>query len=87
MRSIGGLPFDFGAAPFSNEELRLLDLLDRLDVEPFVNESFLLERTPDAPWTPPTHPGLGEPAVMSFAGNSVRIAHAEGIGEDRKSVV
>ena len=81
MRSIGGLPFDFGAAHFSNEELRLLDLLDRLDVEPFVKESFVLERTVDSPWAPTERPGLGEPAVMSFGSNSVRIAHAEGIGE------
>ena len=82
MRSIGGLRFDFDATlPFSSEERRLLDLLARLDGEPFVNEPFVLERTSDAPWTPPLRPPLGEPAVMSFSGDRVRIAHGEGIGE------
>jgi hypothetical protein len=79
MTSVGGLPFAFSGLPFSGEEGRLLDMLARLDVPPFVDEPFALERIDAAP--PPGLPAPGEPAVVSFAGDRIRIAHADGAGE------
>ncbi|HEX6100057.1 MAG TPA: hypothetical protein VF432_27340 [Thermoanaerobaculia bacterium] len=79
MRSIGGLPFVFPGCSFSDEEERLLEMLSRLNVPPFVAEPFVIERSDAAP--PPGLPPPGEPAVISFAGDRIRIAHADGAGE------
>jgi len=84
MRVIGGLPFDLrSAVPFSREEHRFLEALQRLDMEPFVTEAFVLTRTVSetASQSELQRPLPGEPAVLSFAGDCILVAHAAGIGE------
>jgi len=82
MRSIGGLPFALESAlPLSSEERRFLQALERIDVEPFVREPFVLTLTATEPWSPSTVPLPNEPATLSFDGDRIRVAHAEGIGE------
>jgi hypothetical protein len=80
MRSIGGLPFVFPGCSFSDEEERLLQMLARLDVPPFVEEPFVIE-PPSGGEATEASPRKGEPAVISFEGDRIRITHGEGIGE------
>lgn len=84
MISIGGLPFDLASGlPFSQEELALIAAHERMNIPLVTNETFLLERVADRPWTPSRSEiaPVGGPARLHTDGDRIRVAHEEVVGE------
>lgn len=84
MISVAGLPFHIEASvPLSDGEMRLISDLERLKIPAMTDRAFAMEVTSDPPWTPAAEQrsAWGTPAAISFADQSLRIAHDEVIGE------